>query len=892
MQPMPINSRFHGLLVRALPPLFRHRYGAELRDCALERSAEAPHSLSSRAQRRFWRREVVDLVRTIVREWAVVPATPQQHRLSPIETTTEMFRNIFSEIAYSARTLAKSPLYSLVIIATFALGVGATSAVFSVVDGVLLQPLDYEEPDQLVMGFGSFPANNRASVSPMDYLDYREEVAAFTSLAAATSFQPSVDLTGGDEPQRLRARRITDNLLATLGVVPALGRGFSPEDVVAGGPEVALISHALWAGRFASDPGVVNSTILLDDKPTLVVGVLPADFDLLGGASDLWQPIRFGAGATTVRRFHFLRTLGRLRPGVDLVTAQQQVDVTAERLAREYPDSNTDWTMALVPVAEARFGFTRTPLIILLCASIAVLLIGCSNIAVIVLTRSSTRAGEISIRAALGGSPRQIVRLILIENMLLAVAGGAAGLAIAAQVIGGLTRLAGTGLPRIASVELDLRVVGVALVVTIATGLLFGLVPALRAVRNDLTTALQGEGRTSPSIRTQRFRNGLVVAQLATSVALLIGAGLFLRSLAALEGVDLGFRDEGVLVGSVSLPESRYPDRDAQARFWAELTDDLAARPGVEAIGAINILPLRGGNDTWLYPEGEPPAEGLQGTNAESRVATDGYFDAMRINVVAGRLFDSRDGDDGLMSMVIDESLAAALLPEENPVGRIVIVDLGEAQRAEIIGVVGEVYHYGAGVGPVPTMYFTPRQADMGGGVVTLRSGGEASEMAPMLRTALGQIDDQLPLSAVGSMQGVVDSVLDGPRFRTVLLGSFAVIALVLAALGLYGVLGYFVAERRREMGLRMALGAEGRQVVRLVLRRGMALVAMGLALGIVTSLALGQFVASLLFNVSAMDPVAVASVAGLLLLIGWFACWIPARRTSRIDPVRVMRGS
>lgn len=884
------GSRLYGLLLLLLPPRFRARYGTELLECVAAQALNAPHGVSARRRRQYWRRELLDLCRTIMREWAALAANHRTTHSSPIETVIEMFRNVLADILYSARALAQRPTHSIVIVVTLALGVGATSAVFSVVDGVLLQPLDYTEPDRLVIGYGSFPANDSASVSPPDYVDYRDQVGAFEALAAATSYRPALDLTGSGEPERLRARRVSANLFTTLGVAPLIGRSFTTAEATDGGPDVAILSYGLWTRRFAADSDIIGTTIQLDGVATTVVGVMPPAFTVLGADNDLWLPIAFGGESTSVRRFHFLRVIGRLPSGADLASVQQEVDAVAARLAQEYPDSNTDWTMRLVPLHEARFGATSTPLLVLMGASLAVLLIGCSNIALLLLARSTTRTAEIAIRSALGASSPQIVRLVLSEGMVLAGAGGALGLLLAHQVIGALTWLAGSGLPRIESVALDARAVAVGLVLTGATGAVFGLVPALRTIRRDLTGDLKGAARTSPSRSAQRFRSGLVVVQLTMSVALLIGAGLFIRSLGALRGVDIGFRGEGVLTATVSLPESRYPDSGARARFWRRLDETLAARVGVEGVGMIDTLPFTGSEDTWLFREGQPPAEGSQGTNAQLRAATDGYFDAMRVPLVAGRLFDAREQPDAPLALVIDEPLATAMFADEGAVGQAVVVDLGSPQRAVVIGVVGGVHHFGPGAGAFSTMYFSARQRPMGGATLAVRGDGAVAELAPTVRAVLGEIDPQLPVSGVAPMLELVDNALDGPRFRTVLLGTFAVIALLLAALGVYGALSYFVAERRREMGLRMALGAEASQVVRLVLRRGMALVVSGLALGTLASLALGRLVANLLFGVSAYDPVAIAGVAALLTLVGWTACWLPSRRTTRIDPVEVMR--
>lgn len=906
-------SGLHALLARLLPAAFRARYRSEMQEVMSARRAELSTDRPGR-RAAFWLRETGDLLVTLAREWRRAIARrlgvasprhgdhqtpdPGAHRSSPNSLparSVEMLTNLSADLRFVLRTLARQPLFTSLVILTLGFGIGATTAVFTLVDSVLMRPLPYPEPERLVIGYGSFPLNDFASVSPPDYLDYRDRSASFEALAAISSWVGTVAVGGGEAPEIARMRRASAELFAALGVAPAMGRTFRRDETVAGGARVAVISDGFWRRRFGADPGVVGGDIVLDEERATLIGVLPAGFELLD-PTDVWLPLAFGDDDMTVRRFHFLRALGRLRDGVVLNAAQDEIDAIAADLAEAYPDSNTDWTMRLVPLHRAVVGGAQQSLLVLLGAVGAVLLIASCNVALLLLARTVRRGPEIALRNALGASGRRIVRLLLTESLVLALAGGGLGLLMTAWGVDLLVNMAAADLPRAENVAVNGSVLGFSILVTLGTGLLFGLAPALRLSRTaSLASASQGRRATAGG---QRLRGALVIGQVALSFALLLGAGLLIRSFLAMTRADPGYAADEIASASIDLPATRYQNPEQRRQFFDRLFERLASVNSIARAGGIDVIPQTGGNDTYAYPEGSPPEPGTQGYNAQLRVVTPGYFDAMGIPLRRGRMFSAgdvvagceREAGCGNTAVIIDEPFAEEIFPGQDAVGRRIVVDLGEPAHVEVVGVVGGVLHWSPSDGRFGTMYFPFGASPRASLHVALRPTQDADAALAALRTVVAEIDPQLPLADVDRMSDRLAVSMSGPRIRARLMGAFAGSALLLAAAGLYGVLACFVTERRRELGVRLALGADAAGVVRLVVRQGMRLVLLGLALGLLAAAGMSRALQGLLFGVTASDPVSFGVVGVILAAVALPACLVPAWRATRVDPIEVMR--
>ena len=797
---------------------------------------------------------------------------------------------MLQDLKYALRGAVKHPTFSALVVLTLALGIGANSAMFSIVNSVLIKPLPYERPDELVYMYGSFKMSDAASVSPPDYLDYRDRNRVFSSLAGRTIYGTSV-LSGGDEPERVRSSIATANLFSTLGVRPYRGRTFLPEEEN-GEHDVAILSYGLWQRRFAGDQRIIGQTVTVDGQPLTVVGIMPPILDRTLDVQ-LWRPIPFNTDGTSVRRFHYLRLVGRLRPGVTVAQAQRDMDAIARQLEAAYPE-NEGWHLRLEPYGEVVVGAARPVLLVLLGAVGIVLLIACGNVASLLLARATSRTGEMAVRVALGAGRGRLVRQLLTESLLLGAMAGIVGLTLAHYLLVGV-RAVGEGiLPRLAEVEMD----GVALAFTVAlslvTSLVFGAAPALHAVRSDLAASMKSLGRASSTSASRAVRNTLVVAQVALSFVLLIGAGLLVRSLWELQHVETGFDTSGIIAAEVSLPATKYKTRADNARFWTLFLERVRAIPGVEAVGATTLFPLRGGGDTYFYVEGRPPATDADRMNATVSSVTDEYFATMRIALVAGRSFGAVDTPNGPGVTVINDALARRLFPGQSALGRRLVVDFGSPFTAEIIGVVADVRIYGQANDAPDLMYFSNRQPGAGFGTSTMnlaaRVRGNPASITPQLRSAIRALEPDVPLSAIQPMTEILADSRSAPRFRTQLFAGFASVALLLAVVGLYGTLAYTVTQRLRELGIRIALGARPLAVIRLVVGQGMLLVAIGMVLGVGASLASTRLLEAQLFEVTRTDPSVFVGVSVALLVSGLVACVLPARRATRADPMAVLR--
>jgi predicted permease len=781
------------------------------------------------------------------------------------------------------------------VIATLAIGIGANTAIFSVVNAVLLRPFAFEDPDRLVVIWESRASagENVMFASPPNYADWRTRTGSFESMAA---FAPrSYNVADDIDTQRVQGAQVSASLFPTLGVTPALGRVFTERDDQPGAPAVVILSWGLWQSRYGADPAIVGRSIRIADAPHEIIGVMPLEFDFpppidLEGRTfprrnELWTPLAMDLQALP-RSAHFLTVIARLAAGVSAQAASAEMASVAARLEGEFPETNGEWTARVVPFDRVVVGDLRTALLILLGAVSVVLLIACANLANVMLARASDRQREYAIRAALGAGRVRLVRQSILESQVLALVGGLAGLALAFALTGLLIRLAPAGVPRLAQTRIDVIVALYAFGVSVVTGALFGLAPATRAFSADLAKLLK-QGQRATSARRPGLRGALVIAEVAMALILLAGAGLLFRSFIALRGVETGVTAQNVLTMRMSAPESRYADAASLAEVYRSLEERIGALPGVEAAGFTLDVPLASDHQgTRLDIEGEPPPTAEDPRSVHFSVASPGYFRAMGVPVTAGRGFDSRDGADAELVVLINDALAQRFFPGQDPVGRRII--LGGPRR--IIGVIGNVRLETMAADPGPAMILPHAQIPERSLSLVVRTRGEPVSMIGPVRDAIRSVDRGIPLYDVKTMEQVLADSVAQPRFSSLLLLVFSAIALALATVGIYGVISYTVTQRSREIGLRIALGARAVDVVRMVIGNGLALVATGMLIGIGLGLVLSRTMASMLHGTAPGDPFTFVAVSAFLLLVSILACWIPAHRASRLDPLRALR--
>jgi putative ABC transport system permease protein len=785
--------------------------------------------------------------------------------------------------------MLKRPGFTVVALIALALGIGANTAIFSLVNAVLLRPLPFTDPDRLVWVWGNFSLGNQASVAPLDFLDYRKENKTFEEFAASFSIPLALNLTGSGEPERLPAAGVTGNYFQALGVKPALGRSFVLENEKPGSDEVVILSYALWQKRFAGDAGVLGKTMTLDGKPREIIGVMPQNFSFPLPVG-VWFPINFDySPEMKQRKAHFMRPIGKLKEGVTITEAQADLDIISKRLEELYPASNTGWGLRLVSLREELVGDTRPTLLILLGAVGFVLLIACANVANLLLVRATARQKEIALRTALGAGRFRIVRQMITESVLLALVGGALGTLLAFWGVDLLVKLSADNIPSTALVRIDATVLGFTLLISLSTGVLFGLVPALRTMNLNLTDSLKEGGRgVGEGARRNRTRSALVVIESAVAVVLLVGAGLLVRSLIQLQQINPGFDAHNVLTMSVALPREKYSTPDKASNFFQELESRVGGLPGVESVGLVTELPLSGQpNDMPFTVEGRPPVSIDQSFDADFRRVNHRYLSTLRIPLLRGRNFTEQEVRQSAEVLVVSELLVSQVFPNEDPIGKRLVMAMGD-EAFEIIGVAGDIRHRSLETQPFPAMYM-PTYAG-GRTNLVIRTQGDPTSIAAAVRKEVHAIDPDQPVADVKTMEQWVDTAVAAPRYRTVLLGLFALLAVTLASTGIYGVMSYSVAQRTHEIGVRMALGARQLDVLKLVVRQGMALVLLGVALGLAGAIALTRVMSSLLFGVGTKDPATFAVVATLLSMIAFVACYIPARRATKVDPLVALR--
>jgi putative ABC transport system permease protein len=797
--------------------------------------------------------------------------------------------SILQDLKYSLRTLAKSPGFTAIAILTLALGIGANTAIFSVVNAVLLRPLPFKNPSRLVWSWGNCPLCDHGAVSPADFLEYRAQNQSFDHYGAMAAGVSLFNLTGNDKPIQIKGSMITAGFFDALGIQPRLGRVFNESDEKSTDPEVVILSHHLWQDRFGSDPQVIGQSISLDGKSRAVVGVLAADIPVLTEA-DLWFPAPFENKGMQSRRSHFLRPIGLLKPGVTSSQAQSELDAISARLAAQYPVTNNGWSAKLDPLQNVLVGDVRPAIMLLIGAVSLVLLIACANIASLLFARNTARQREIAIRTALGAGRARLLRQLLTESLVLAFAGGVAGIFLANASVELLKQLGPQSLPRLDEVNVNGVVLAFTFVTTIFTGILFGLGPALKASRRDLTQSLKEGGASGDSRSKHRPHNALVVAEVALSVVVLIASGLLLNSFWRLMRVHLGFNPANVLTTEVSLVSPRYDEEQRRESFFRELQDRLQSAPGVKSTGFISELPLSGeADDTFFTITEHPPANPNDNADADFRVIDGDYFGAMRIPLLAGRAFDRQDSMECSKAVIVNEPFVNKYFPKEDPIGKHLKMFEGKPEfvTREIVGVVGGNKHYALQESLRPEMFKPGSFTRMN---IVVRSAGDPAMLTTAVREALRAIDPDEAASTFRTMDDVVSLSAAGDRFNTILLGVFAAIALLLTAAGIFGVLSYLVTQRTREIGLRMALGAQPRDVLRVIVGHGLRLVMLGLCIGVAGALVLTRWMSSVLFDVKPTDPLTFTAVAVVLAAVALLACYFPARRAMRVDPMEALR--
>lgn len=804
---------------------------------------------------------------------------------------------LYQDIRYGLRTMIKKPSFTVVAVITLALGIGANTAIFSLISAVLVRPLNYFQPERLVMVWedetaAGFPRDTPAAAN---YADWKSQNQSFADMAAVD--QRTYDLTSDGEPEKLYAMGVTNNFFSLLGASPALGRSLTPEDDRPGANKVVVISHGLWQNRFGGEQSIIGKNILLDGDQYTVIGVMPQGFQFEVPNINLWTPMAFTPEQLANRGRHYLEVVARLKPNVTVAQANADIQAITHRIAAAYPDEAEGMSAAVVPLHEQLTGNVRRPLMILLVAVGFVLLIACANIAGVLLSRAAARKREIAVRVALGASRWRIVRQLLTESALLGSVGGLLGLLVALWSLAFLQQLIPSGMREMVALKLDLPVLGFTLLVSLLAGLILGLAPALQASKTNLNQSLkEGSGRTGFGVGQRWLRSTFVVLQVALAMVLLVGAGLLIQTLSKLRGQYSELRPEQVLTLQTQLAANRYNEHSKKAAFYDQVLARVKNLPGVIAAGYTGSVPLEWkGGANGLSLEGRQAEPGVA-WNASHRQVSSDYFQAIGIALRQGRFFNERDNENAMPVAIINETMARQYWPGQDTLGKrfkVGSVD-SPAPWLTIVGVVADVRQKGADAPVKAEMYIPYRQGEpysfFSPRALVIRSTAAPMSLVPAVRQAIHEIDPYQPLSNIRTMDEVLNRETAQRRLEMTLLTVFAALALLLSALGIYGVLSYFVVQHTPEIGVRMALGAQQRDVLRLVLGKGMRLALIGVAIGLVGAFALTRLMESLLFEVKASDPLTFVLIALLLTLVALMACLIPARRAMKVDPMVALR--
>jgi len=806
---------------------------------------------------------------------------------------------LLQDIKYGIRGLIKRPSFTIVAVVTLALGIGANAAIFSVVNTVLLKPLRFRDPERLVMvweeaSFAGFPQNTPA---PANYVDWKTQAKSFEDIAATAG--TSFNLTGGGDPERVEARAVTANFFPLLGVDPVLGRTFLPEEDQPGGSKVAVISYSLWQTRFGGQRSLLNSDIQLNGEKYTVIGVMPRGFQLIDTDIRLWVPLALDKEDLANRGGHYLTVVARLKNGVSQAGAQTELDGIMKRIGQDHPNQTFDGKLGAVvmPLHEQVSGDMRRPLLVLLVAVGFVLLIACANIASLLLARAAGRQREIAVRAALGAGRLRIVRQLLTESLLLSLTGGVLGLLLAIWSFGFFQKLVPEGMSQSTDLKLDGSVLLFGFVVSVITGIIFGLIPALHSSSVDLNEALKQSGGRSASTSGGRLRSAMIVFEVSLSLVLLVGAGLLIQTLFQLFNQYSMFQPDKVLTVRTILPRTKYKDQTQRAGFYEQVLDRVGHLPGVSAAGYTTSVPLSWkGGTSGFFPEGtKEPVPGMS-YDANHRQVSANYIQTMKIPLREGRYFDEHDNAQSLPVAVVNETMAHQYWPGENAIGR--RFKIGDPDEdlpwVTIVGITADFRQMGLDV-PVKAEMFLPYQQVTHQGFfaprdLAIRTTGDPNALVGAVREAVRAVDPDQPISNIATMDEVLGQEAAQRKFGMILLSAFSALALMLACLGIYSVLAYFVSQHRSEIGVRLALGATPRRILLLVLRKGMGMTLLGVAIGLAASFALTRLMTSLLFGVKAADPLTFIAVPLLLSIVALLACWIPARRAAKVDPMTALR--
>jgi putative ABC transport system permease protein len=807
---------------------------------------------------------------------------------------------LLQDVKFGVRTLRKSRAFTLVAVLTLAIGIGANTAIFSVVEAVLLRALPYRNADRVVMLWENNRVRNRPRnvVNPGNVLDWRDQAGSFDEVAAFADQR--YNLTGSGEPEEVAAQAATPNLFQLLGAEPLLGRALMPGDGEGGGESVAVISHGLWQRRFGGSPDVLGKALTLNGVGATVVGVMPPDFkwfikenSLSGKPAEIWVPLALTEQQRTTRRGRYMSAVARLKPGVSVEQAQTEMDTVGARLEAQYPEFAKGWGVSVVPLRDQLAGEIKTALLVILGAVGFVLLIACVNVANLVMARSAGRRKEIALRAALGAGRLRIIRQLVTESLLLAVAGGALGLLFSRWCVEALVALSPPNLIGAGQVGVNLTVLLFTLAVSLLTGVAFGVAPAIETSRLNLSESLKESSRGNVGgARAGRVRGALVVAEIGLALVLLVGAGLMVRSFLRLQSVNPGFDASNLLTMRVMLPQTKYPEGSRKVEFFRQAAERIRALPGVRSASAVSALPFADlGAATSFTVVGRPAPPAGDKPVTDVRVADENYFRTMNIPVIAGRTFTEQEAVTDRKVAVVNEAMARKYFPGQDPIGQRIVVNMAsEPAPTEIIGVVGDA-RYDKLEGELrPMVYWTPPQLTYSSMSFVVRTAGDPAALAPAAVREIQSVDKDQPVSDVRTMESWLADSTARTRFGALLLAAFACAALVLASVGIYGVISYSVAQRRNEIGVRMALGAQARHVMRMVVGQAMRLVLLGVGLGLLGALALTRLMSGLLYGVDATDPATFAANALLLTAVSLVACYIPARRATRVDPLIALR--
>jgi predicted permease len=807
---------------------------------------------------------------------------------------------LFKDVRHGIRSLLKHPGFTTIAVVTLALGIGANTAIFSVINAVLLRPLPYHEPDRLVTIWEEMPQRGMYEI-PVSFANLRDWVDQTKTLDQISAYTfTNLNLSGVGEPARLGAVRSSANLFSLVGAAPLLGRLFLPEEDKEGANRVVILGHALWQSRFGSDSAIIGRSLTLDNQKHTVVGVMPSGFQfpvgfgylgkVLNDPIDLYVPLA-ATGKELGRGHYSFFAMGRLKPGITIDQARAEMTTIEGRLEQQYPDTNTGIGIKLVPTQEQTVKAIRPALLVLLGAVAFLLLIACANIANLMLARGASRQKELAIRAALGASRLRVVRLLLSESLMLSLAGGCLGLLLAVWGTNALVALAPDNIPRLNEVGVDARVFGFTLAVSLVTGIVFGLVPALHAAKPDLNEALkEGLRGSMGSASGKRTRSVLVVVEVALSLVLIIGAGLMIKSFLRLQQMNIGFNPDHVLAVSVSLPSSRYPEDRQQVAFFQEALERLQSLPGIQSAGATTGLPLTldiHGSDFRI--EGHPEPEAGKEMIINTRSVSPGYFGTLGISLIKGRDFSDRDKSEAPAAAIINDELARIYFSGEDPIGKRISFD-DRQSWISIVGIIGDVKQLGLDSSAKPEVYFPYLQVVAPEMSLVIRTSSNPLSLAAALKSQIQMIDKDLPIDDAKTMQQLLAESSSGRRFNMLLLSVFAAVALVLAIVGIYGVMSYTVARRTHEIGIRVAVGAQPLDVFRMVIGQGMKLAIIGVACGLAGAFGLTRLMTTMLFGVEPTDPATFVSIAVLLTGVTLVACYIPARRATKVDPLVALR--